>query len=431
MRLGQAAFISSGAGKYLEKMREMRLPPLSCSHYPPSSLECGAADGEASGGCSAGALADKTEDLLRDVLQMSLSQDVEGVWVRRWANSRAADLGVGGEARGDSACGSPLECLVQLAIDTLNDVLKGRMRHAEIARHLPWTVSARKGHGMEGEAGKLSENSHRAARAVEQDFADWLALLQLTSEVRDILSPFVASLPGVAPGDRDLDSEVLSDLAELCLVHGKWAHAVATLRRNGGDPAEEWHTCISAPDLDEVQLLLRQVRSLFRRVAGKCGLAVQEELLAWRMCRLQGCLANAAVDLLSHARTAWDATRESKGEQSKGPTERSTPGLCQGLWHAVATCERAVSSCKQVLKMLELSIEFRCHKLTLLLETLRKQGYVRLLPRTAFSAARADPAQAAAFTLAFASWSLLQKGACNIITLPLSCVHEHGQCPPT
>ncbi len=432
----QAAHKGSGAGKYLEKMKDMGLPSLSREGMQREVAATDACDEQAGG------LAAQTELLLADLLRPA-DREEEGAWAQGWAKAMsctgaaaaAAASAEAAEAAGqegrDGKETSPLESILDVALGTLNSVLKAHMREGSPRRHPPWRVGADAGH---------SDGWRPAVDApVGQDFADCLSLLQLANEVCDTVRPLVAAEETGAAGAAEaaaagcgelVDWQVLGDLAQVCLEKG-WAQGVASWPVSSRDDAADGRPARAgrrwAPDFAAVALLVHQVRSLFKQVPGESGVAVQEERLAARMCQLQTCLASDAVSRLDDAKRAfsenvepggdgasWSAASEAR-EPSKPPEttpcaqKRGEAARRQRLSHTLIGCERAVSSCRELLKLLALSLEYRLEHRALLpaLKALCADGYVRLLPRArALRSTLAEPATG----LVLASWGLVQSG---------------------
>ena len=164
----------------------------------------------------------------------------------------------------------------------------------------------------------------------------------------------------------------------------------------------------AAPALlfDDIRPLLSEIRSLFRgssgsaqlvaapagkavrpgwRTDGACADGVgegvlEEEALAVRLCLLQRDMLRFALALIKHARERvlevhqgielWD----SSSVQWKEGRER--------LEEAAVACERVVSTSKEVLRVLGLSVEYRVptSRGEEVLRALKAEGYVRLLP---------------------------------------------------
>jgi len=381
----------------------------------------------ADAGEQAGGLAAKTERLLADLLQRA-DREEEGSWARGWARavSRTWAAAPAADAEGRKET-SPLEGILDVAVGTLNSVLKAHMQEGSLPRHPPWRrVGADAGHSDGGQLGQRGVDG-----PVGHDFADCLALLQLTSEVCNAVRPLVAAeetwAAEVSHGEL-VDWQVLSDLVLVCLEKG-WAQGVGQLASwpiNGRDDAADAHAGRSwAPDFAAVALLLHQVRSLFKQVSGEAGVAVQEERLAARLCQMQTRLVSDAVSRLVDAHAAFSESVETGNDDSASSSSaardpsaaETTPGAQKRgelarrhrLLHAVIGCERAVSSCRELLKLLALSLEYRLdnHALLPALRALRADGYVRLLPSASERGSTlAEPATG----LVLASWGLVHSG---------------------
>ena len=445
------------------------------------------------GACCADSIESKTEQLL-GIVGLRGERWWGEVWGSGWARDRAGCrdagdarvVGRGGkiwtrEAGKDVECaesrdGGMLQSLLRLPIRILSRVLHAQLR--DLRHHagdLPWKVGERRmrgvgsgGDGLDrgGEQYSTRVQDHEEVLSVSsaegrQRFGKILELLELASEVRGALQPFVDSAalwslylsPPPCPlladgvvgdGEESCDDatmlkssvvhvNVLSQLAELCLVHGKFALIVANLRRINVSAvwgSAEW--AIACDSLCDAALSLRfdkkfvrllsEVRTLFRARGGDTlevcvlhgvlgedevmlpqekELQVQsggdadeeEEAMAMRMCLLLQDLALYSLSLLSHARAAlMDRTEQPKEEGStsegRGNTEGTRgwdeSGTREGLNQAVATCERVISCSKDVLQLFGLSVEYTvptsANNGATFLEALKVAGYIRLRP---------------------------------------------------